>query len=198
MRRLGLVLAHKTQGRLLDIGSGRGEFLELAATKFDVWSIDASPHAVSWLTPTLRNRVTIGDIENIPLPDPPYDVMTAFNVLEHLRRPVAAIHKICRGLAPDGIFVGSVPCNAGLLGSLHTAATNYFDRTHRSCYRVPVWRRAFQKAGLPGTRFFGEFMLDGSVCLYIFTPLWPHLSLNMMFVSRKSSTPVEPGSADLP
>ncbi len=187
MKRLELILAHRPRGKLLEIGGGGGEFLELAASRFDVWSIDVSPHAFSRLSPSLRDRVTIGDVESIPIPNPPYDVVTAFNVLEHLRRPSATIRKIRQALAPDGIFVGSVPCNAGLLGTVHTAITNYFDQTHRSCYRVAAWRKAFQKAGLPDTRLFGEFMLDGGVCLYIFTPLWPHFSLNMMFLARKPS-----------
>ncbi|MEW6030029.1 MAG: class I SAM-dependent methyltransferase [Chloroflexota bacterium] len=191
VKRLQLILTHKPQGRLLEIGSGGGEFLQLAASKFDAWSMDVSPYAASRLSPSLKERVTIGDVESEAIPNPPYDVVTAFNVLEHLRRPLATIRKIRQALAPDGILVGSVPCNASLLGSVHTAITNHFDRTHRSTYKVATWRKAFQKAGLPDTRLFGEFMLDGGVCLYLFTPLWPHLSLNMMFLARKSaaSTP---------
>jgi len=185
MTRLDLILAHQVQGRLLDIGSGRGDFLSLASTKFDVWSIDVSPYAASLLPDALLGRTTVGDIESLPLPERAYDVVTAFNVLEHLRRPSQVIRKVSRALALGGIFVGSVPCNAGLIGMLHTAVTNYFDRTHRSCYRVSTWRRAFRTAALLETRLFGEVMLDGKICKYIFTPLWPHLSLNMMFVSRR-------------
>ena len=186
--RLDLVLAHKAQGRLLDIGSGGGGFLELAASRFDVRAVDISAYAASRLPSTLQDRVTVGDVESIPLPGQSYDVVTAFNVLEHLRRPSVVIRKVSTALAPDGIFVGSVPCNAGLIGSLHTAITNYFDRTHRSCYKIAAWHKAFRKADLPDTHFFGETMIDGSICTYIFTPLWPHLSLNMMFLSRKPST----------
>jgi 2-polyprenyl-3-methyl-5-hydroxy-6-metoxy-1,4-benzoquinol methylase len=186
--RLDLVLAHKDHGRLLDIGSGRGDFLELAASRFDVKAIDLSPYAASRLRSTLGDRVTTGDVESILLPGQSYDVVTAFNVLEHLRRPSEVIRKVSTALAPDGIFIGSVPCNAGLIGSLHTAITNYFDRTHRSCYKVAAWRKAFRKADLADTHFFGESMIGGSISTYIFTPLWPHLSLNMMFLSRKPSS----------
>ena len=183
--RLNLVLAHKKGGRLLDIGSGGGSFLELAASKFDVSAIDMSPYAASRLPIGLRSLVKVGDVESEPLPGPPYDVVTAFNVLEHLRRPSALIRKISHALAPGGILVGSVPCNAAVIGSVHTAFTNFFDRTHRSCYKVSAWRKAFGKADLLETQFFGEIMVGGGVCIYLFTPLWPHLSLNLMFLSRR-------------
>jgi SAM-dependent methyltransferase len=186
--RLKLVLAHKAQGCLLDIGSGGDGFLELASSSFDARSIDISPYAAAKLPTTLRDRITVGDIERVDLPGQTYDVVTAFNVLEHLRRPSRVIHKISDALAPEGVFVGSVPCNAGWIGSLYTPITNYFDRTHRSTYRFPTWRKAFGKAAHLDTRFFGEFMIDGIICTYIFAPLWRYISFNMMFVSRKLST----------
>lgn len=185
--RFNLVLAHKAQGRLLEIGSGGGEFLQLAASRFDAWSIDISPYAAARLPDALRRRVTIGDIQTVPLPSLAYDVVTAFNVLEHLKDPLGVIRKVSDALAPGGIFVGSVPCNASLIGSVHTAITNYFDRTHCSCYKVPVWRETFAAAEHLDTRLFGEVMLDGRVCVYIFNALWPHVSFNMMFLCRKSA-----------
>jgi 2-polyprenyl-3-methyl-5-hydroxy-6-metoxy-1,4-benzoquinol methylase len=184
-KRLELVLSHKSGGRLLDIGSGAGDFLRLARSKFDVSAIDTSSYAATSLSPTMRRRLTVGDVENIPLPQPPYDVVTAFNVLEHLHKPVALIRKVSRALTPGGVFVGSVPCNAGLIGTVHTELTKFFDRTHRACYKVSAWHRAFAKAGHLETEFFGEVMLDGGICIYLHTPLWPYLSLNMIFVARK-------------
>jgi hypothetical protein len=52
---------------------------------------------------------------------------------------------------------------------------------------VSTWRKAFSKAGLGDTHFFGEIMLDGVLCKYIDTRLWPHIALNMMFVARKTT-----------
>ena len=187
--RLELILTHKAQGRLLDIGGGRGDFLELAASRFDVGAIDISPYAASRLPLELRDRITIGDIERMELPSLSYEVVTAFNVLEHLRRPFEVIRKVGHALVPGGIFVGSVPCNSGLIGSVHTAVTNYFDRTHISCHKVSAWRAEFQSVEALETRLFGEVMLDGGLCVYINNRLWPQLSLNMMFLSRKLSEP---------
>jgi SAM-dependent methyltransferase len=182
--RLDLVSAHMPRGRLLDIGIGRGDLIRLAASRFDVRAMDVSPHAASRLPPELRKRVTVGDIEAAQLPEPPYDVVTAFNILEHLRRPLAVIRKVRRTLKPGGVFIGSVPSNTHIIGTVHTAITNFFDKTHRSCYRVSTWRKAFSKAGFSHAQFFGEVMLDGVICKYIHSPLWPHIALNLMFVAR--------------
>jgi 2-polyprenyl-3-methyl-5-hydroxy-6-metoxy-1,4-benzoquinol methylase len=185
--RLDLVSAHMPGGRLLDIGIGRGDLIRLAAARFDVQAMDVSPHAASGLPPGLRRRVMVGDIEASQIPEPPYDVVTAFNLLEHLRRPLAVIRKVRRALKPGGVFIGSMPSNTHVIGALHTAITNYFDKTHRSCYKVSTWRKAFSRAGLGDTHFFGEIMLDGVLCKYIDTPLWPHIALNVMFVARKTT-----------
>jgi len=184
LKRFKLIQNQKTHGKLLEIGSGGGAFLKLAASRFEVWSIDISPYAVSKLPASLRERITIGDIENLPLPVQAFDVITAFNVLEHLRHPQGVLKKVYRALRPGGIFVGSVPCNASLIGTVHTAITNFFDRTHISCYKVETWRTAFREAGMRDVRLFGELMLDGRFCKYIRHPLWSHFSFNMMFVSR--------------
>lgn len=185
--RLNLVSAHVPHGRMLDVGIGRGDLIRIAASKFDVWAMDVSPHAASGLPPELQQRVTVGDIETAEIPAPPYDVITAFNILEHLRRPLAVIRKLHAALAPGGVFIGSVPSNTHLIGALHTAITNFFDKTHRSCYRVSTWRKAFAKAGFGDPRLFGEVMLDGAMCKYIHAPLWPHIALNLMFVARKAT-----------
>jgi SAM-dependent methyltransferase len=187
-KRLDLILAHKPGGRLLEIGCGRCDFLQLAASAFDVWAIDASPYAASLPGSELGGRVLVGDIESAPLAARSFDVIAAFNVLEHLRRPLAVLCKLHRALAPDGILVGSVPSNTKVVGTVYTAITNFFDRTHCSTYTVGKWRRAFEKAKLLEARFFGEIMLGSGACVYVLGPLWEHVALNMMFVAHKPST----------
>lgn len=185
--RLDLILAHTPRGRLLDIGIGRGDLIRLAAARFEVSAIDVSPHAASGLPLEIGQRVNVGDIEAVQIPEPPYDVVTAFNILEHLRHPLAVIRKVLGALKPGGVFIGSMPSNTHIIGALHTAITNYFDKTHRSCYKVSTWRKAFWKAGFEEVHWFGEIMLDGVICKYIDSRVWPHIALNLMFVARKTS-----------
>ena len=184
--RLELILANKPKGKLLEVGPAKGEFLQLAASHFEVWGFEISSYAASRLPAPLRARAVVGDVEKSPLPDPPFDVIAAFNLLEHLHRPFPAIQKIFDALAPTGIFVGSVPCNGGLAGTVHSALTDLFDRTHVSNAKIGKWQEDFQRAGFQDVQLFGEVMIGPNHSKYIFARLWRYISFNMMFLCRKS------------
>ncbi len=50
------ILAHKQSGRLLEIGFGQGDFLELAQGHFDVEGMDISKYAVKTIEDDLKGR----------------------------------------------------------------------------------------------------------------------------------------------
>ena len=185
--RLELILSNKQTGKLLEIGPAKGEFLQLAAPHFEVWGLEISSYAVSRLPASLRARALVGDVEKFALPNPPFDVIAAFNLLEHLHNPFPAIQKIFEALAPTGIFVGSVPCNGGLAGTVHSALTDLFDKTHVSNAKIGKWQEDFQQAGFQEVNLFGEVMLGPNHSRYIFDRLWRYVSFNMMFLCRKSA-----------
>jgi 2-polyprenyl-3-methyl-5-hydroxy-6-metoxy-1,4-benzoquinol methylase len=183
--RLREVLAHKPGGRLLEIGCGKGAFLRLAERHFDVAGIDVSRYAVGCLKPYLGARVKVADVEQEELGADSYDVIAAFNVLEHLRKPGAVIHGIHRGLRGQGIVIGSVPNKSGPVGRVHSALTDLIDRTHCSTYPPHRWRALFREAGFTKIRFFGEIMLGRMWSTYVRHWLWPWVSLNLMFVCQR-------------
>ncbi len=181
-QRLRLILNHHQEGRLLEIGPGTGEFLNLAARSFEVEGIEISPHAVKAAPSELRSKIRVGNIEMDPLVEGHYRVVAAFNVLEHLKNPQAAIDKVRRAITPGGCFVGSMPCNSGLVGHLYTQATNFFDRTHCSTFAPSRWRAMFLRSGFTTINFFGEIPMSPHYCLYLKKGDWPWLSANLMFI----------------
>lgn len=96
--------------RLLDFGSGSGEFLALAAR---------AGHGVQGLEPgeSFANfaRAEYGvPVESLvwqqaEFAPGSFDVITANHVLEHLREPVSALKRLSHWLADDGILFVSVP-----------------------------------------------------------------------------------------
>jgi 2-polyprenyl-3-methyl-5-hydroxy-6-metoxy-1,4-benzoquinol methylase len=183
--RLQEILAHKQGGKLLEIGCGKGEFLKLAEGYFDVEGMDISKHAIASLKCFFGEKVTGGNVEEKNLASDHYDVIVAFNVLEHLKQPNKVVGKIYHGLTKGGIAIGSVPHNSGLIGRVHTAITNLFDRTHCSTYPPHHWRASFRETGFRKIHFLGEVMLGRNFSIYIRNRFWRHVSFNLMFLCQK-------------
>jgi SAM-dependent methyltransferase len=182
-KRLQLVLAHRPGGgALLEIGCGKGHLMQVAGFHFEVEGLEVSEHATREIDPELRERISIGDVEHFDLPEDRFDVVVAFNVLEHLEAPAAVLTKIARALKPGGILVGSVPLNYSLVGRVHTALTCIFDRTHCSTLTLGQWRHAFNAAGFAGQDLFGEIQAGPNHAVYVRGPLWPYISPNLMFI----------------
>jgi SAM-dependent methyltransferase len=183
--RLEVVLDHKRAGRLLEIGPGTGAFLRLAARRFEVEGLDISKYAVRKLRAIFGARVRRGNIEAADIDPGRYDVIVGFNVLEHLRQPRRAVQSIYHGLKRDGVLIGSVPHNYSLVGSVHAALTDFFDKTHHSTLPTPRWRRIFKEAGFREVNLFGELMLGKDLSWYVHKPIWKHIAFNLMFVCCK-------------
>lgn len=102
----------RMRGELLDVGCGEGTFLAVAAQLSDVAGIELDPAAAEAAQSALGEgrvrRLSIWELANHDAPGS-YDVITLFEVLEHLEDPVAALG-ICRTLLrPGGRLVVSVP-----------------------------------------------------------------------------------------
>jgi 2-polyprenyl-3-methyl-5-hydroxy-6-metoxy-1,4-benzoquinol methylase len=98
------------EGRLLDIGCGRG--LLPALMRERGWLVqgtelnrDAAVHA----SEVLNVPVWIGDFQDCPFADASFDVAVLWHVLEHLRDPLAALARCRRLLRPGGLLVIAVP-----------------------------------------------------------------------------------------
>lgn len=187
-KRLQLVLACRPSGALLEIGCGKGHLMQVAGFHYDVEGLEVSEHATRDMEADLRRRIRIGDVEHISLPEDRYDVVVAFNVLEHLTSPATVLTRLALALKPDGVLVGSVPLNHSLIGRAHTALTNVFDRTHCSTLTLAQWRRVFAGAGFPDQELFGEIQAGPNRAVYVRGPLWPHVSLNLMFVLKQAAS----------
>ena len=107
-RRLRRMRAAGASGRLLDVGAATGAFLVAArAAGFDVAGIEPSPVAQAARARGLD--VFHGPIESATLAAASFDVVTIFDVLEHLVDPADVLRRIGGWLRPRGRLFIAVP-----------------------------------------------------------------------------------------
>jgi len=110
-KRCRLVSTYQSHGRLLDVGCGTGQFLD-AMRKRPGWSvvgIDISPVAIRVAREELKLDVHLGTLESVSFPEASFDVVTMWDVLEHLHDPVRALVVIGRILKPNGVLIIRTP-----------------------------------------------------------------------------------------
>lgn len=101
--------ANSGKGTLLDIGCGKAEFIsEMKSRGWKATGIDIDPRAEAF-GKAKGQDVRRCSLEDTSYPDNYFDVITLWNVLEHLRRPDWTMKECARILKPGGLLVVSVP-----------------------------------------------------------------------------------------
>ncbi len=101
------VETYKPKGKLLDAGCALGFFVELAISHgYDAYGFDPSVYAVAEAQKLVgRKRISEGTIDSVHYKEKSFDVITLFDVFEHLSDPSHDIEKLSRFLKDDGIIV---------------------------------------------------------------------------------------------
>lgn len=103
-------LAGVNTGRALDIGCGRGEFLDLLRSRgFAVAGLEPGAEAAKRGREEFGLDITHGMLGSGLLPEAGFDLITAWHVIEHLPEPGEALDEVCRALVPGGVFITAVP-----------------------------------------------------------------------------------------
>ncbi len=122
---------------LLDIGCANGFFVYYAKQiGFSAYGIDASQSAISWGEEKFGLKGHLAccvSLEELPKNFPQkFQVITAFELLEHLEDPLNFVRSVYNRLEPGGIFIFSTP-NRETLGRLWGVKDerNYFINCER-------------------------------------------------------------------
>ena len=84
-------------------------FLGLSQKGWSVLGVEVSREAAELGQAVHKLPVHIGVIAELKLPDEAFEIVTAWEVLEHIPEPRKFLRGILQVLKPGGIFAGSVP-----------------------------------------------------------------------------------------
>lgn len=110
-KRVRLIERLQSGGRLLDVGSATGLFLaEMQRTgRWSTFGVEPSDAAASYARKRFGLEIFQGTLDELPPHAGPFDVVTLWNVLEHLHAPVSALRRVASLLAPKGWAVVTIP-----------------------------------------------------------------------------------------
>jgi len=117
--------------RVLDFGSGSGEFLAACkAENCEVTGIEPGESYARYAEETYGVKVFSSPWEQTDLGPRKFDLITSFHVFEHLRDPRAALNWLCTHLADDGVVALSVPNMTRNAKSRHLFEDLHFAHVH--------------------------------------------------------------------
>ncbi len=160
------VLRFRRDGRLLEAGCGFGLFLREAGAHFECVGCDASEYAVRQARARLPAAVPLfcASLPALELRRG-FDVLAAFDVIEHIAELRPVFDNADRLLRPGGLLVFTVPVYDGPLGWL----TERLDRDETHLHRrgrdfwlsqVPPSFKVRHYTGVWRGFFFGRFYLN--------------------------------------
>lgn len=106
--RVKILARHKSNGQLLDIGTGDGFFLTMLGAKYEISATEISQAGVAYAA--RRGFLPrVGDFLQLDYADESFDVVTLWHVLEHVLEPGSLLRKVHRVLRPNGVLALAVP-----------------------------------------------------------------------------------------
>lgn len=103
--------------QILDLGCGTGTMLGYLERYGEVTGVDADRQAVEFCRRRGLENVRLLESERLPFPDQSFDLVTAFDVLEHIPDDQEALEQIRRVLRVGGVLLAAVPAHPWLWGA---------------------------------------------------------------------------------
>lgn len=116
------------KAQLLDAGANFGHFLKAAQGYFNVKGFELSPMAVEWSREHFGVSNHIASIYDIPGNlKGPFDAITAWDLIEHLPEPMAALKELWKVLKPGGSLFLSTPDTGSFIARVMGRHWHYLD-----------------------------------------------------------------------
>lgn len=150
-RAANLIQKYKEKGRLLDVGTGFGFFLqEMRERGWEVLGVEISQKAIAYARERLGLPLLFGPLENLSFKENEFDVISGFYLIEHLPEPMKFLKRCYTLLKPNGIlflrYPHTTPVKA-LLRFLGIENRLYDLPSHLSDFSPKILERALEQVG---------------------------------------------------
>jgi SAM-dependent methyltransferase len=109
-RQREVIRKNKSGGAILDIGCSSGGFLgTMKGPNWKLYGIELSTSTAEKARASTGAEVFVGDVLDAPFAPDSFDVITGFDLVEHVYEPRLFLSKVLQWLKPGGIFYAGVP-----------------------------------------------------------------------------------------
>lgn len=130
--------------RLLDLGCGTGFFIREQSREKLAFGLDFSMEALQYTRTRNVSDLVCADSQVLPFAAESFDIVTAFDLIEHVERDDLLVSEAYRVLRPGGVLLIAVPAHPFLQGehddALHHKRRYRWDQLDR-LFNPSIWLR---------------------------------------------------------
>lgn len=144
----------KPPGKLLDIGCAAGFFVA-EARKFgwDAAGIEPSEYLVDWGREHLGENLVKGTLKQGDFKDGKFDILTMWDVLEHVTDPLGELTECFRICKPGGMLIINYPDFGSLLARIAGKRWWFLLSNHLYYFTPDTMKKILEKAGFEVLKF---------------------------------------------
>lgn len=172
-------------GRLLDIGCAYGAFLDLARKyNWQVSGVEVSEKSSKYAKKTFNLPIYNGTLERAKFASNTYNLVTMWDLIEHLTDPLSTLKETKRILKDNGmILILTINTDSliGKLANLSSSSKDYlYDKQHNFFFTHNTLKKMVEKAGFKDVQKFDSFGAQISRWQSRKVPTPMYLAVNML------------------
>jgi len=117
--------------RILNVGAATGATSEMLSKFGEVTSLEYDEFCCKFLKEKTGIEAINASLTNLPFEDDSYDIICAFDVIEHIEDDIKAIEEIHRVLKPNGKYLLTVPAFQSLWSN-HDVINHHYRRYRKN------------------------------------------------------------------